>query len=93
MSLWAEHLGMVDGSFEEPESLGCVKKVNGIAEDNWNRYTSEDFTLLQGHLLKYPVQIDANGQVSLLPGHENFPDVGGKVLGTHSTTIPDVLTT
>jgi len=27
-----------------------------------------------------------------LPGHETFPDVGGKVLGS-PTTLPDVLTT
>ncbi|KAH7519875.1 hypothetical protein FEM48_Zijuj08G0083600 [Ziziphus jujuba var. spinosa] len=93
MSLWAEHLGMLDGSFKEPESLECVKKVNGIAEDNWRRFTSEEFTLLQGHLLKYPLQVDADGKVSLLPQQENFPDVGGKVLGVHSATIPDLLTT
>ena len=93
MSLWAEHLGMVDTCFNEPESLDCVNKVNKIAEDNWKRYTDEGFMLLQGHLLKYPVQVDENGKVSPLPGQENFPDVGGKVLGAHSTTLPDTLTT
>ncbi|KAL7163589.1 hypothetical protein ACSBR2_039668 [Camellia fascicularis] len=45
-----------------------------------------------GHLLKYPVKIDGNGKVSALPGQENFPDVGGKVLGAR-TTLPDALTT
>ncbi|KAM4128992.1 hypothetical protein ACJW30_02G211100 [Castanea mollissima] len=93
MSLWAEHLGRVDTRFEEPESLECVRTVNKIAEDNWQRYTDEDFMLLQGHLLKYPVQVDKDGTVSPLPRHENFPDVGGKVLGTHSTALPDTLTT
>ncbi len=93
MSLWAEHLGMVDTSFKEPESLDCVNEVSKIAEDNWKRYTDEGFMLLQGHLLKYPVQVDENGKVSPLPGQENFPDVGGKVLGAHSTTLPDTLTT
>ncbi|XP_065625198.1 phospholipase D delta-like [Quercus suber] len=93
MSLWAEHLGRVDTRFEEPKSLDCVRTVNGIAEENWKRYADEDFTLLQGHLLKYPVQVDKDGTVSPLPGHENFPDVGGKVLGAHSTALPDALTT
>ncbi|KAK9990078.1 hypothetical protein SO802_025063 [Lithocarpus litseifolius] len=93
MSLWAEHLGKVDTCFEEPESLECVNTVNGIAKKNWKRYTDKDFTPLQGHLLKYPVQVDENGKVSPLPGQENFPDVGGKVLGVHSVTLPDTLTT
>lgn len=92
MSLWAEHLGK-DPCFEEPESLGCVRTVNGIAEENWKRFTSPDFTQLQGHLLKYPLQVDADGKVGPLPGYENFPDVGGKVIGGHSATLPDTLTT
>ncbi|PSS21415.1 Phospholipase D delta like [Actinidia chinensis var. chinensis] len=93
MSLWAEHLGTVDKSFHEPETLECVKKVNRVAEDNWKRYTDSNFTLLHGHLLKYPVHVDADGKVGPLPGYETFPDVGGKVLGSYSPTIPDVLTT
>lgn len=93
MSLWAEHLGMVETCFKEPESRECVKKVNSIAEDNWKCFTAEGFTPLQGHLLKYPVLVDADGKLGPLPGHENFPDVGGKVLGAQSTGIPDVLTT
>ncbi|XAR58025.1 Phospholipase D [Bertholletia excelsa] len=92
-SLWAEHLGDLENSFEEPENLDCVKRVNQIAEENWERYTAERLTPLQGHLLKYPLQVDKDGMVSALPGFENFPDVGGKVLGSPSSTIPDVLTT
>uniref|UniRef100_A0A6M2EJQ7 Phospholipase D n=1 Tax=Populus davidiana TaxID=266767 RepID=A0A6M2EJQ7_9ROSI len=92
MSLWAEHLGLVDNLFKEPGSLDCVKSVNKIAEDNWKKFTAEDFTLLQGHLLKYPVEVDGNGKVSPLPGQETFPDVGGKVLGAR-TNLPDALTT
>ncbi|XAR61600.1 Phospholipase D [Bertholletia excelsa] len=92
MSLWAEHLGKVDQRFKEPESLSCVLMVNEIAEDNWKKFTAKEFCSLQGHLLKYPVQVDANGNVSSLPGHDSFPDVGGKVLGA-PTTLPDALTT
>lgn len=92
MSLWAEHLGMLDDYFKEPENLDCVKSVNQIAEDNWRNFTAEDFTPLQGHLLRYPIQVDANGKVGPLPGQETFPDVGGKVLGSR-TNLPDALTT
>ncbi|KAE9612927.1 putative phospholipase D [Lupinus albus] len=93
MSLWREHLGTLEENFEEPEKLECVRKVNEIAEDNWRRYTSEEFSLLQGHILKYPVKVDSDGLISSLPDCENFPDAGGKILGTHSPTIPDILTT
>ncbi|KAK7367245.1 hypothetical protein VNO80_09254 [Phaseolus coccineus] len=93
MSLWGEHLDMLDETFEEPESLECVRKVNAIAEDNWKLFTSEDFSLLQGHLLKYPVLVDSDGKIRSLPDCENFPDAGGKILGAHSTAIPDILTT
>nr|XP_016456679.1 PREDICTED: phospholipase D delta-like isoform X2 [Nicotiana tabacum] len=93
MSLWAEHLGRIEECFEEPEALTCVRRVNEVAEDNWKRFAAETFTPLQGHLLKYPMQVDADGKVGPLPGYECFPDVGGKILGNHAPTIPDVLTT
>ncbi|KDP43703.1 hypothetical protein JCGZ_22330 [Jatropha curcas] len=93
MSLWAEHFGEVQGLFMEPQSLDCVKTVNKIAEENWKRYTDPDFKVLQGQLLNYPVQVDADGKVGALSGFENFPDVGGKVLGTHTIKVPDILTT
>ncbi|XVE94485.1 hypothetical protein REPUB_Repub02eG0013100 [Reevesia pubescens] len=92
MSLWAEHMGKVDDLFKEPETLRCVKSVNNIAEENWKRYSNDAFTQLQGHLLKYPIEVDTSGKVSHLPGQETFPDVGGKVLGCR-TTLPDALTT
>ncbi|XP_076948548.1 phospholipase D delta-like isoform X3 [Bidens hawaiensis] len=92
MSLWAEHMGTVEEYFKEPESLTCVQNINMIAESNWINFTSEDFTLLQGHLLKYPIKVDEDGKVGALPGHEYFPDVGGKVLGSLSN-LPSALTT
>ncbi|KAF5191489.1 Phospholipase d delta [Thalictrum thalictroides] len=92
MSLWSEHLGMLDHHFNEPQNLDCVKRVNEIAEENWRRFTADEITTLQGHLLKYPLQVDADGKVGPLPGHETFPDVGGKIIGAY-TNLPDALTT
>ncbi|KAF8012709.1 hypothetical protein BT93_I0769 [Corymbia citriodora subsp. variegata] len=91
MSLWAEHLEKLEGCFNEPGSLECVKRVNEIAENNWNSY--KDRGTLQGHLLWYPIQVDRDGSVGPLQGSEEFPDVGGKVVGSYSPTIPDILTT
>ncbi|KAK4741706.1 hypothetical protein SAY87_025294 [Trapa incisa] len=92
-SLWVEHLGCIEDFFDEPESLECVRNVNKIAENNWRNYADESFTHLQGHLLKYPMNVELDGTVGPLSGSECFPDAGGKVLGAHSTTLPDILTT
>ncbi|RWW35333.1 hypothetical protein BHE74_00059770 [Ensete ventricosum] len=86
-----EHLGMIDDRFKEPNSLECVKFVNKIAEENWSRYTAEEITPLTGHLLKYPIKVEADGKVGPLPNQECFPDVGGKILGAY-TALPDTLT-
>ncbi|KAL3723682.1 hypothetical protein ACJRO7_035795 [Eucalyptus globulus] len=91
ISLWIEHFGGAEKCLIEPGNLECVKRVNEIAENNWKSYKEQGS--LQGHLLRYPIQVDQDGRVGPLPGSEEFPDVGGKVAGAHSTTIPDVLTT
>lgn len=90
-SLWAEHLGTVDDRFKDPSSLECVRFVKQIAVENWQRFTAEEMITLQGHLLKYPVKVEADGKISPLPDQEFFPDVGGKILGA-STSLPDSLT-
>ncbi|KAK7352205.1 hypothetical protein VNO80_17623 [Phaseolus coccineus] len=92
MSLWAEHMGSIEGCFKDPGSPDCVKSVNNIAEENWRKYIADDYTPLKGHLIKYPVNININGKVKSIPGFESFPDVGGKVLGSRSN-LPDALTT
>eukprot|EP00252_Welwitschia_mirabilis_P021815 TRINITY_DN5710_c0_g1_i1.p1 TRINITY_DN5710_c0_g1~~TRINITY_DN5710_c0_g1_i1.p1 ORF type:complete len:866 (+),score=131.96 TRINITY_DN5710_c0_g1_i1:140-2737(+) len=91
-SLWAEHLGKLDPSFEHPESPACVEKVNQVAEENWKRFAADEMTPLTGHLLRYPLKVEADGKVEPLPDQETFPDVGGKILGAASS-LPDTLTT
>ncbi|CAI9265298.1 unnamed protein product [Lactuca saligna] len=93
MSLWAEQLGVLEGCYEEPGSLESVKRVNEVAEDNWRRYVSDEFSELQGHLMMYPLKVDVDGNVGSLPECESFPDLGGKIIGAHSATLPDILTT
>uniref|UniRef100_A0A1J3IA61 Phospholipase D n=1 Tax=Noccaea caerulescens TaxID=107243 RepID=A0A1J3IA61_NOCCA len=93
MSLWAEHLGKTGDEFMEPGDLECVKNVNEISEGNWKKFIDSEFSELQGHLIKYPLQVDVDGKVSSLPDYDSFPDVGGKIIGAHSMALPDTLTT
>lgn len=92
MSLWAEHLGGLEECFVKPDTVRCVRRVNELAEENWKTYVGSENKEMKGHLMRYPIHVERNGRVRALPGYENFPDVGGKVLGAH-TTLPDALTT
>ncbi|XP_057493395.1 phospholipase D delta-like [Actinidia eriantha] len=92
MSLWAEHLGKIEDSFREPQTLECVEHVNKISEQNWKAFVADENMEMSGHLMHYPVQVSRSGKVSTFPGFESFPDVGGKVLGA-PTNLPDALTT
>lgn len=94
MSLWYEHLGMLDDTFNHPESVECVSKVNRMAEKYWDLYAAENTDRdLPGHLLRYPVGITSEGEIAELPGFEFFPDTKAKILGTKSDYMPPILTT
>ncbi|XP_074279922.1 phospholipase D gamma 1-like isoform X2 [Silene latifolia] len=82
MSLWAEHLGLLEDCFTEPETVECVRKVRTVGEMNWKQFAAEDPREMTSHLLKYPVDVDRRGKVRPLPGCENFPDLGGIICGS-----------
>nr|XP_043639931.1 phospholipase D beta 1-like [Erigeron canadensis] len=82
MSLWAEHIGDLESSFEEPHSLECVRRVRLLGEQNWKQYADDKVTDMTAHLLKYPVDVDRKGNVNPLSGCPNFPDVGGSIVGS-----------
>lgn len=86
MSLWHEHFGSICNRFKHPKTLRCVKYVNSIAEKNWNQFIDNKFCELEGHILKYPVKVNSNGQVMPI-GYGTFPDVNGWVLGAQPSYI------
>lgn len=93
MALWYEHMGMLDENFQNPENINCVKKVNQIAEKYWDLFASENLEQdLPGHLLRYPIGVDSEGNVTELPGTEFFPDTKARVLGAKSDYLPPILT-
>lgn len=94
MALWYEHLGMLDDSFQHPEATECVKKVNQITDKYWDLFASESLESdLPGHMLRYPVGVTGEGNVTELPGTEFFPDTNARVLGAKSDYLPSILTT
>lgn len=82
MSLWAEHIGGVEKSFSEAESLECTRQVRHIGEENWKRFAADEVVETRGHLLKYPVSVDREGRVKPLHGCAAFPDLGGNICGS-----------
>ncbi|KAJ4957653.1 hypothetical protein NE237_024764 [Protea cynaroides] len=94
MALWYEHLGMLDNCFLHPESLECVQKVNLMADKYWDLYSKESLDRdLPGHLLRYPIQVSHDGEITTLPDFDCFPDTKAHILGTKSAFLPPILTT
>jgi phospholipase D1/2 len=93
MSLWAEHLGLLEDLLRDPEMLECVLRVNEMAQANWEQYVAEEVTDMKGHLLPYPIKVNLNGSIESLPGYKTFPDMGGNILGSSQYNLPDGLTT
>ncbi|KAD3337790.1 hypothetical protein E3N88_33311 [Mikania micrantha] len=89
-----EHLYYTNDSFQHPESLECIRKVNAKADENWNLYSSPTLDQdLLCRLLRYPVAISDGGDVTALPEFNFFPDTKAHVLGTRSAHLPPILTT
>ncbi|XP_076901716.1 phospholipase D alpha 1-like [Bidens hawaiensis] len=94
MSLWYEHLGLLDDCLTCPEKLECIRKVNQISTKYWDLFCSETLDHdLPGHLLSYPIGVTEEGMVTELPGCEYFPDTKARVLGALAGYMPPILTT
>ncbi|MED6164572.1 Phospholipase D [Stylosanthes scabra] len=88
MSLWYEHLGMHEDTFLNPENEECINKVNELAKKYWDLYSNKDSVDLPGHLLRYPIDISADGTVTNLKGFEFFPDTDdAPILGEKNSTL------
>jgi phospholipase D1/2 len=75
MSLWAEHLGMVEPLFRWPSATACVRRVASLARENWRAYAADEPRRLpHGHLMLYPIAVRRRGRIAALKGHENLPD-------------------
>jgi len=89
---WATITNKMEEAFKDPSSLNCVHALNAIAENNWKDFVSPDLIEMDSHLIPYPIVIDTLGNVS--PRNDGFfPDTKASIVGTHSQTLPEILTT
>eukprot|EP00475_Leptophrys_vorax_P010816 TRINITY_DN1738_c0_g1_i1.p1 TRINITY_DN1738_c0_g1~~TRINITY_DN1738_c0_g1_i1.p1 ORF type:complete len:823 (-),score=224.71 TRINITY_DN1738_c0_g1_i1:24-2492(-) len=94
LHLFSAAMGVFAEEFKQAESLECVKKVNSIAEKNWEKFASNNLQEMNGsYLMKYPISVAQDGSVQSLKGFENFPDSKGSVLGCVKAGLPALLTT
>ena len=92
MALWAEHLGGLVPTHSAPSSLQCMRAVNKAADANWKQYTAPEVTNMKAHLVAYPFLVGEDGSVGPIPEFEEFPDVGGLIVGKPQR-LPEALTT
>jgi len=94
LSLWGEHMNVMENVFYYPGSLQCVQRINQLADFNWDTYAGEDVCSMTGHLCKYPYAVSADGVIS--PAQQWFPDMEDRnafIIGRPQAAIPNILTT
>jgi phospholipase D1/2 len=78
----------------DPSDPECARRLRAIGDANWAAWARDDSCVEPaGHLMTYPVAVAASGAIGPLPGAEEFPDLGGRVLGNRGGTLPPILTT
>ncbi|XP_068664886.1 phospholipase D alpha 4-like [Aristolochia californica] len=95
MSLWYEHTGRVEGVFEQPESVDCVRRICSIGEEMWKKYSGEDVVDMEGvHLVSYPVSVSMEGRCGDAKESDGvFPDTNTTISGRRSNFLPPIFTT
>ena len=94
---WATITNTMEEVFKDPSSIACVRRINEIAEENWETFISTQPVEMDSHLIPYPIVIDEDGNVTArrVNGEGFFPDTKAPILGTftYSLPLPDLLTT
>ncbi len=94
-TLWREHMtngGPLPPEALDPSSEACARWVSKQGNAGWAMFSANSVMPMPCHIMTYPLAVAPNGSVGPLPGCEEFPDTGGRVAGTKSTTLPGALT-
>jgi hypothetical protein len=80
---------------EDPSRVECMRALTKAGNENWAAFVdpSTNAPLPYGHLVTYPNWVDEHGNVTELPDCPEFPDLGGRIMGTKSNVLPPILTT
>ena len=93
MALWAEHTNQLLPVYNDPSSLASVHAFNNIAQTNWQRFSDEKVSAMDGHLMSYPLLVHSDGVVTTLASCPYFPDTTAPIMGKKSGMFPLSLTT
>lgn len=89
---FAHLTGVMEDAFREPSSLECVRLVNEIAMENWEKYTQDEVCEMTSYLVPFPISVDSDGDIWPLTENGNFPDTDSAILGSPGN-LPKYLTT
>lgn len=92
LQCWSHLTGTMEEIFRDPSCLACVRRVNELAQNNWNLFTQKEPGDMTSSILPYPITINQNGRLRGATKSGKFPDTKGKILGKLSI-IPNLLTT
>uniref|UniRef100_A0A7N0V0E8 Phospholipase D n=1 Tax=Kalanchoe fedtschenkoi TaxID=63787 RepID=A0A7N0V0E8_KALFE len=95
LSLWYEHTGKSESSFQEPRTSECVQMIRAIGDEMWEIFSGDKIQDMKGvHLVTYPVHVTQDGTLEDLPdGGGTFPDTKALVKGKRSGILPPIITT
>ena len=89
---WAHLTGQLDPLFRDPSSLACVRRLNEIAQKNWDLFSQDAACEMKSSLLPYPIQVNEAGKLRGLTKNGRFLDTHARISGKLSI-IPSLLTT
>mmetsp|Transcript_3912 Transcript_3912/g.8266 ORF Transcript_3912/g.8266 Transcript_3912/m.8266 type:complete len:861 (-) Transcript_3912:135-2717(-) len=94
LHIWASVTGQMDEAFRNPSSPECVKAMNKIANENWQKYIGEETVDMESHLLPFVLEFEG-GEIKPRRGLRdgNFTDTKASVLGKKSMLLPEIFLT
>ena len=93
LALWAAHCGEHMEVHRYPSSAKCMEAMKVIGHMNLAKFIGNNVERNDSHLTVYPLHVKDNGHVEKLQGFEEFPDLGGSVMGKNSLLLPNYITT
>mmetsp|Transcript_12219 Transcript_12219/g.26305 ORF Transcript_12219/g.26305 Transcript_12219/m.26305 type:complete len:916 (-) Transcript_12219:216-2963(-) len=91
---WASITGQMNEAFRNPSSHACVRAMNQIAHENWQKYIADNTVDMESHLLPFPLEY-LRGEIKPRRGLRdgNFPDTKASVLGKKAALLPELYLT